>query len=289
MRAVHEAIKNIRRSPYQALAAVMLVFLTFLVGYTLVLFLIGSHRVLQFFETRPEVSAFFLTDTSADSLNQYATELRSLSYVRNVTVIDQNQALQIYQDQIGNDPLLLELVTPDILPPSIEVATTSLDSLSQVAEKLKSYAGVDEVVYQQDVVDSLRYWTTLLRQIGLGVLALFVVTSTLILLTITSIRITGHKSEIRVLRLMGATKWYIQQPFLLEGIIYGVVGSVLAWVAVYIALLYATPTIQHFFADVALVPVPIWSMLLLLAAGTGVGWAIGLIASFLSARRLFRV
>lgn len=289
MRALSQALRSIRRSPYQALAATIVLTLTFFIGYCLALFLLGSAKVLSYFETRPEVTGFFLQETADEVLAANADRLRQEPYVLNVNVISQEQALTIYREQTANDPLLQELVTADILPPSIEVSTRSIDDLGQVAEVMQGMDGIDEVVYQQDVIDSLRNWTGNLRRIGLGVLAVFTVASLLVVILITSIRIASKKYEIRVMRLVGATKWYVMQPFLIEGMLYGVLGAVIAWTVVYIGLLYSSPAIQAFFGDIQLVPVPPQIIFGLLGAGVGIALFLGFFASVISTRRLFRV
>jgi cell division transport system permease protein len=286
MRALGVAMKSIRRSPYQALAAIIILFVTFFIGYALLFFLLGSQRVLQYFETRPQVTAFFRQDIKIDKLNEYADQLRTNSYIKQVKVVSQQDALALYKLQTANDPLLQELVTADILPSSLEVSTYKIDDLSKVADNVKNFDGIDEVVYQKSVIDSLRHWSNLLRKLGIGILAVFLSTSLLIIFMITSIRVSGKKAEIRVQRLVGATKWYILRPFVVEGMFYGLVGSTLAWVVLYVALLYATPTIQAFITDVQLLPVPIWVMAAVWAVGTLFGMFLGLAASVASARRL---
>lgn len=286
--AFSQAFKSIRRSPYQAMAAGLILFLTFFIGYSLVFFMLGSHKLLQYFESRPQVTAFFKQTTSKETLEKYQQDFKNDSLVKDVKYVSQDEALEIYKQQSGNDPTLLELVTADILPPSLEVSTNKLEDLAPIAEKLSQLEGIDEVVYQKDVVDSLRYWTNLLRQIGIGVLAVFLTTSLLVILVITSIRIASKKGEIRILRLMGATKWYIQLPFILEGVFYGLIGSTLAWAGVYISLLYATPTVQQFFGEVSLLPVPPEVLATTLAAGVCAGIILGAVASVFSTRRLFR-
>jgi cell division transport system permease protein len=289
MRALSQALRSIRRSPYQALAATIVLTLTFFIGYCLALFLLGSAKVLSYFETRPEVTGFFLQGTEDAVLEANANRLRQEPYVLNVSVISQEQALTIYREQTSSDPLLQELVTADILPPSIEVSTRSIDDLAQVAEVMQGMEGIDEVVYQQDVIDSLRNWTGNLRRIGLGVLAVFTVASLLVVILITSIRIASKKYEIRVMRLVGATKWYVMQPFLVEGMFYGVLGALIAWIVVYIGLLYSSPAIQAFFGDIQLVPVPHEITFGLLGSGVGIALLLGFVASVISTRRLFRV
>ena len=289
MRSLPQAIKSIRRSPYQALAATIILFLTFFIGYSLALFLLGSSIILQYFETRPEVTAFFQQETTNEALQASVQRLQQEPAVLNVKVINQEEALALYREQTANDPLLQELVTADILPPSIEVSTRSIDDLPRVAETMKTLEGIDEVVYQQDVIESLRSWTTNLRRIGIGVLTIFTIASLLVVVLITSIRIASKKYEIRVMRLLGATKWYIMQPFLIEGMLYGIFGATLAWVAVYISLMYATPPLQSFFGEIALLPVPVTTMLFLLGAGLLIAIFLGLAAGTVSTRRLFRV
>lgn len=289
MRAISQALKSIRRSPYQALAAIIVLTLTFFVGYCLTLFLLGSAKVLQYFESRPEVTGFFVQDTTEETLNTNADRLRQEEYVVNVRIITQEEALDIYREQTASDPLLQELVTADILPPSLEVSTQTIDDLSRVAELMQSMDGIDEVVYQQDVIDSLRNWTSSLRQIGIGVLAVFTVASLLVVILITSIRIASKKYEIRVMRLVGATKWYVMQPFLVEGMLYGVIGAVIAWTVVYLTVLYSSPAIQAFFGDIQLIPVPLEVTFGLLGGGVAIALLLGLFASVISTRRLFRV
>jgi len=289
MRAISQAFRSIRRSPYQALAATIVLTLTFFIGYCLALFLLGSARVLSYFESRPEVTGFFLQETTPETLEANAQLLREEAYVLNVQVISQDQALEIYREQTASDPMLQELVTADILPPSIEVSTRSIDDLVRVAERMKEMEGIDEVVYQQDVIDSLRSWTGNLRRIGLGVLAVFTVASLLVVILITSIRIASKKYEIRVMRLVGATKWYVMQPFLVEGMLYGVLGAVIAWATVYIGLLYSSPAIQAFFGDIQLLPIPPVIIFGLLGGGVLIAILLGFFASVISTRRLFRV
>lgn len=288
-RAIRQALRSMRRSPYQALAAVLVLFLTFFLGFSLVLFLLGSHKALQYFESRPQVTAFFTKDTTLGELQVYEQQMRALPSVQDVTLITQEEALEIYKEQSGNDPVLLELVTADILPPSLEVSAKNIDDLGEIAEQMKTFAGIDEVVYQGDVVESLRLWTRTLRQVGLGVLALFTFTSMVVIVVITSIRVSSKKHEVRVTRLMGGTQWYILSPFLAEGALYGLIGATIAWAAVYVVLLYATPSIQAFVGEVALLPVPPVLMVLLWVGGGCAGALLGIIASTVSARRFVRV
>src|SRR3990167_1981684 len=138
MNSLTTALTNIRRSPYQSLAAILLLSLTFFVGYALSFFILGSEQVLRYFETRPQVIAFFELNTQADTINQLAQTLRTQTYVTNVTLITQEEALKNYQSANRDDPLLLELVTAQILPASLEVSGQTIEDLQKIKDFLQN-------------------------------------------------------------------------------------------------------------------------------------------------------
>jgi cell division transport system permease protein len=105
---------------------------------------------------------------------------------------------------------------------------------------------------------------------------------------IVAIKATSQKKAMSIMRMIGATKGFISMPFIWEGIIYGLVGASLGWTACYIALLYATPSIQSFLGEIILLPVP-WQFLVI-QAGSGVllGALLGGLAGLLAVVRLVK-
>src|SRR5258708_17996445 len=124
---------------------------------------------------------------------------------------------------------MLELVTANILPASLEISATSLPDLKPVAEVLKKEPVVDEVVYPEDVVQSLTKATSVIRWVGLGLVIFLVIFSTLVILMVIGFKIRLRRSEIETMKLLGASNWFIRAPFLIEGCIYSVAGAVYAW------------------------------------------------------------
>jgi cell division transport system permease protein len=288
MRHLAVALTAIRRSPYQAIAAIMMLMITFFVGYTFSLAVIGTSQILHYFETRPQVTAFFKLDTPADTINSLAKTMRDKSYVNQVTVISKEQALEIYRSDNKKDPLLLELVTADILPASIEVSGRDASALPQIKADLDQSSGVDEVIYQQDVINSLNKWTQSLRYIGIGSVAILSVTSFLIVMIISGMKVAMQRKAIQIMRILGATKWYVRAPFVYEGMIYGLMGSLLGWSGMYVGLLYVTPWLKDFLGPVSLLPVPVEFLLIQLGIGTLIGLFLGAFASSVAVQRMMR-
>lgn len=262
------ALTTIRRSPYQAVTALLMIAVTSFVAYSLTTFLYGAEKLLQHFEKAPEVIAFFELDTDPSIIKNVQQSIEQKTYVTETTLITQEQALDLYRSQSDNNPLLLELVTADFLPASLEVSGESVGSLKQIAEDLASSPGIEEVQFQADVVDQLDSWITNLRLTGLAILAVLGLMSFLTIGIIIALKATSKKHTIQIMRVVGATRWYIASPYMMEGALYGFFGSLLGFGAMQAMLLYLMPELTTFLADVPVLPIPIEHFAIQLAAGT---------------------
>ena len=279
---------HIRRAPYQALAATLIMVLTFFVATIFVLTAAGSQAILNWFETRPQVTAFFEDKVTMEQVDILKAKLAQTGKIKEAKYVSKEEALAIYREQNKNDPLLLEMVTANILPASLEVSTTNISYLGEIAQILRQESGVEEVIFQEDVVRSLNNWTNVLRKIGIGLIATLGGVSLLIILVIIGMKVALRREEIEILQLIGGTDWYIRAPFIFEGIFYGVVGAILAWGISYLLLLYSTPFLVGFLAGIPILPVPFLFMLALLGAEILVGALIGTLGSLIAVRRYLK-
>src|SRR5437868_2805823 len=142
MKLLNSTWKNVRRSPYQAFAAVLIMTLTFLVVSLFIFILFGSSKVINYFESKPQVTAFFKDDAKQADVDALQTNLKSNSSVASLRFVSKQDALKIYKEQNKNDPLLLDLVTADILPGSLEISTYKIEDLSNVANTLNASTAV---------------------------------------------------------------------------------------------------------------------------------------------------
>ena len=115
---------------------------------------------------------------------------------------------------------------------------------------MKQVGGVEEVVYQKDVIEALQRWTNGIRTSGIILVGFLILTSILITTIFISMKVAQKRSEIKILRLLGATPWFVRSPFIIEGAIYGVLAAFISWVILYIGLLYATPLLVAFIGEI---------------------------------------
>ena len=250
MSAFGTSWKHIRRSPYQAMAAITTMFVTFLLTGIFFLSVVASIFILSYFEGKPQITVFFADKATREEATALENTLAATGKTSSVKYVSKDDALAIYREQNKNDPLLLEMVTADILPASLEVSTTDPKNLQELEPMIKEASGVEEVVYQKDVVDALLTWTNAIRLIG-GVLAgLLAFNSLLTIMTVISMKIALKREEIDILRLVGASRWYIRMPFILEGGFYGVVGSWSAWVVITGLVIWLQPMLYGFLGSI---------------------------------------
>lgn len=288
MRVFSYVGKNIRRTPYQALAATMIMFLTFL---TLLLFLVialGSQMILQYYESKPQAIAFFKDNTTQVDVDAIKAALNQTGKVTNLRFVSKDEALQIYRDKNAANPTLLELVTANILPSSLEISTVTPGDLKFVAEILQKEPVVEEVVVPEDVIQTLTKATGIIRWVGGVSVGFLIGFSLLVILMIIGFKIRIKRNEIEIMRLLGASTWFIRAPFIWEGITYAAVGAIAAWVATYSVIWYFTPFIQPSLQEINLFPISPVIMLELLGIALLSAVIIGFVGSFSAVRRYLK-
>ncbi|MCA9369972.1 MAG: hypothetical protein H6774_01525 [Pseudomonadales bacterium] len=279
MNPLSTALVNIRRSPYQALASVLLIFVTFLMAYSFTYLLFGANTVLRYFETRPQIIGFFQLDATTEDLAAAENSLKLKPYITETKVVSKEEALALYKAENQDDPLLLELVTADILPPSIEVSGNTIQDLAVIKSDLEDIATIDEVVYQEDIIQLVTEWTSTLRISGLIIVSMLALISFLTITVIIMMKATSKKTSVKIMRLLGATNWFVKAPFVVEGMLYGLMGSLLGWLVTYGLLLYLSPNISDFVGDIPVLPIPAILHLTLATSGTFLGSILGGLAA----------
>lgn len=284
-RVLINTYKNVRRSPYQALAAMLVLTLTMFVAQIFSILSFGAEKVLQYFETRPQVTAFFTDEVTEQGILELKNQLEAQSYVSHVEYVSKQDALAIYREQNSDDPLLLEMVTADILPASLEVSAVTVADMPMIKDQLEAVSGIEEVIFHEDVIQALQRWTRAMRIAGISVVAFLGFTSLLVISIIISIKASSKRHEISIMRLLGATQWFIHGPFVFEGAIYGLVSAVLSWGLAYVLLLYATPALVAFFGEIQLLPIDPLFMLSLLGGSVGLAVLVGMLSGNFASKR----
>lgn len=287
--ALNTTWRHIRRSPYQAFAAIVTMTSTFFVVMTFALIFLGSTLLLSHLESLPQVTAFFKDEAKQEDIEGLKLRLESTGKTASIRFVSKEEALKIFQEQNKNDKLLLELVTAQILPASLEVSANKVGDLAALSEIMQTSESVEEVVFAREVVDKLAKFIQGTRIITTVLGILLFITLAFTTLFIIALRVFVHKEEIETMRLLGAGKWTIFWPFLLEGVFYGGVSATVSGIVTYIV----TPLIASFYQDIFLgvltFPIPLGTHLLVVLSGIMLGVFASFLGGFIAVNRYIKV
>lgn len=247
---MNEILTSIRRTPYQSLASFLILFFTLFLSLFFFNLTSFFNGILSYVETRPQVTVYFQNQTKEDDIFKIRDEMAASGKTQSIKYVSKQDALKIYRELNKSNPLLLEMVTADILPASLEVFASKPEYLTEFAAYLNKQPGVDEVVFQKDIVEKLLSLTKTMRRLSLFIMLFLLVVAFIVLMTTTAFKIALKKDEIELLRLLGGSTAYIRRPFLMEGVMFGVASGTLAFALFYLIFLYFYPFLSSYLSGI---------------------------------------
>lgn len=280
---------HIRRSPIQSLTALILMTFSFMLVSLFIVVNSGLSKVLVYFETKPEITIFIKDDLPQADIDNLQKDLANYQDVKEIKFISKEKALEIYKQQNKNNPMLTEMVTASILPASFEITVTDPKTLEKIYQNYATNTNVvDEIIYQKDVINSLLDWTNIIRRSGFIITIIVFIISFFSVSTIIGMKTTNRKDEIKISRLLGASKFYVKKPFLLEGIFYGLIGSFIGSILTLTLIYFVRTSINTFFQPVVFIPNELSFYGLVILAQLLLGLIIGFFSSLIGVRRYIK-
>lgn len=281
--------QHIRRAPFQSFTAILVMWLNYFLASFIIIVILGFSSLIGYFQSRPEVTAFINDKATNSEIEDLQEELGGQSGVKEVRFISKEEAYKIYQEDNKDNPLLLEMVNAEMLPASLEVSAGNPEDLTQIAEFLQSKTDIiDDIIFQEDVVQRLSFWVRNIRNFGLIMVGIFALVSLVVIMVIIGMKISSHRNEIAALWSIGAGNFYIQVPFLLEGMFYSLIGAILGSGMVLGALFYWKGEIENFFSPVSVLPTDSRLIGMFFGGELAFGLVLGLVAAWLASRRYIK-
>jgi cell division transport system permease protein len=241
-----ETAINLLRNRMMALAAVLTVAVSLsLVGTALLLRQAAASQVgvwannvsLQIFEN-PTLSQ--AGHASIESMIAQTPQIHSCKY------LDHDQSYQLMKQVLAQDPQAVAAVTPAETPPVYECTLTNPNAAATVAASFKGRPGVYNVNYPGQSIRVTEEVTGVIQKILLGIALVLIISSLVLILNAIRMAIFARRREVGVMKLVGATNWFIRIPFMLEGLVQGLCGSAVAAGIVFVAnVLFRDLVRQH--------------------------------------------
>ncbi len=269
------------------------------------LFTIGSlflanaflENTLEQVKDQVDISVAFRTDASEGEILELKRDLESLDEVREVEYSSREEELASFQERYRDDELIIrsleEIGNP--LGARLQVTAVDPDHYPSIAAFLNDRAGggdgaiIERVNFKQDIVDRLMSIISTSRTVGVAIALLLIFVSVLVTFNTISLAIYVSRDEISVMRLVGAGNWYIRGPFMVSGMLSGVIASLVALILLYPATIWVTDTTVGVYGGVNLFAYyqDQFGVLFLILLGSGI--VLGLISSFLAIRKYLKV
>ena len=274
--AVKETLRNLRRNLLLTTASMLTVAVSLSFVGGAVLFRSGVDNATKSWEDGVEFEVFMEVDATPEQQARVERGLTQHPDVAEVEFFSQQQQYELFKNLFANRPEYIDNVTAANLPTSyrVEPEVADADLIESIGERFEAEEGVREVLFAEDTVRDVlnvsRY-----AQLGLLGLALFVLLAAALLI-FNSIRmaIFSRRQEIEVMKLVGATNMFIRVPFMIEGLLQGLVGAGLAFGAVYFgsnAFVEWVGSFELFESFVLLTTQVVGTGALMLAVGAAVG------------------
>ncbi|MDR3349565.1 MAG: permease-like cell division protein FtsX [Acidaminococcales bacterium] len=286
---IREAILSIKRNRLMSVASISTVAISLLILGIFALMIINMNNMANILESQVQVTVYIKDGTDKEKMAGLGEEIKKLPGVAQVDFVGKDEALRRFAEQLGERKELLDsLGSNNPLPNAYEVRMDSPEQVKSAVSRISQLENVEETVFGQEVIEQLFSLTRILR-VGGVVLIVFLALATLFIISNT-IRITvfSRRKEVNIMKYVGATDWFIRWPFLLEGMLLGLAGSLLA--VVLLAWLYGMITDQihaslPFLPLVPKTPLLYYASFFLVIAGMGIG-ALG---SSISLRKFLQV
>ena len=225
-----EGIKNLWRNKLTSFSAIFSIFLTLVIAGSLVIISQNTNKVIEYLRDKYKIEVFFKDNVPIQKVEEVVASFNQIKGVRSTTLITKNDAEKIFKSQFGED--IMNLVGYNPLPVSCVVNIVKDDinkiNINPIINKLKSYVEVDEVNYQGRMIFQIEsYYQKFIRIMSLILVTVIFIT----IFTISNtVRLTIYSREklIESLQLIGATRAFIKAPFIIEGILHGFIGTIMA-------------------------------------------------------------
>jgi len=220
-----ETFAGLRRNGLVTFAAISTAFIAlFLLGMAL-LVRSQANLLIRYTEADVQVSIFLKDNVSQSELTHLSDELNTMPEVKSLHYESKQEAYQRFKQIFKDQPDLINTVTLDAIPSSSRLILKYTQHFGLISARLSAEPGIDKIVDHRDFLKKLFAVTDVFRVGVLVVAAIMLLCSAFLIGNTVRMAVFSRRKEIGIMRLVGATNWFIRVPFLIEGVAEGLVGA----------------------------------------------------------------
>ncbi len=200
-----------------------------ILGLVLIVILSINNVVVSTKSKFDEIQIFLEDEITEQQLNRIEEEVKGNKGVLSVIYQSKDQALEIMKEDWEDEAYLLEgLEENNPLQNSFVVQLKDIEYAESLVNDVKDLEGIDEVVYNQDIIEKLILFANYVRLGGLIIIGILILVSVFIISNTVKITVAARRREIEIMKYVGATNGYIRGPFIIEGLLFGLIGALIS-------------------------------------------------------------
>lgn len=299
-------IKRIAISAFQDLSRniwlnvttiVIIVVSLFMIATMLAIDAVGSHAI-KMLQEKIDISVQIKDDAEESKILELKKDMEAMKEVKSIEYVSKDQALINFKEKHRDNEYInqsLEEIGDNPLFAVLNVKANALEQYKIIDEYINNNENYKDIITEVSFKENekaIENFSNILKTIKDGIFALailFIFVSISVSFSTIRLAMYAHKKEIEIMRLIGASNWYIRMPFIIEGAVFGIVGCALAIVSVLPVIMYISPKISQFLPGFSLYDYFTSNLFNLIVLLLAVGMGLGVVGSFIAIRRYLKV
>ncbi len=278
--SIAEGLKGLNRAKFSASISVITIFLSLIIIAIFLIFIFNVHLVATQIQARMELEVFIDNSFTEEQIAELSDNIKSIEGIERIGYVSRERAAEIFREHFGEE--MFEILEENPLPRSFHIklkpSFLSSNKSQQILNEIVKLDGVDEILYRHDLLVMLEKYMNLFIIIMMMIGFLLALGSIILVSNTIKLIIFSRQNIIEIMKLVGAKKSFIRRPFLVEGLIQGITGGVLAVLFLYGLI----KVIKLELTEIILIDERIYYILLIL------GTFFGLIGSIIALRKFLR-
>lgn len=255
LRALKFAFQSFYRNVWLSIATILILVLTlFSVSLVGTVNFIGD-RAIKSVQDKVDLSVYFYPDVGEKEVQAIQAKLQTLPSVKEIDYINKDKALEQFKERHKDDPVIqetLEILEDNPLGATLIIQARDIEKYADISAALAD-AEYADLIYDKDIEDYQAIITRLgnltdrIYNIAFILTLVFIIIAILVIFNTIRITIYTHREEIGIMRLVGATNWFIRGPFILESVIYAIISTLVTMGLLYPLINLASPQVNNFF------------------------------------------
>lgn len=225
-----DAFKSLKRNKTLSIAAMITVLITFFIFGTFTLLGLNFNKAIEDVASKVEIKVFLKDDIKLLDQREIELKLNEQEGAKEIVYESREEAFLNFKESLKDNPGLLQGydLQNNPLPSSFIVKLRTPEDAETIINSVKGMNGVENISNQQEIINTISSFVNVVRVAGSGLFIVFIGVSIFLITNTTKITVYSRRREVGIMKFVGATDWFIRWPFIIEGIIIGMIGSLLA-------------------------------------------------------------